>query len=222
MKVRDLTGEKFGHWTVLRKDNEKTDSRGRHDFYICQCECGKIHSVNKWGLIKGTSKSCGCLSRERLRQRDTKHDLSRTKLYHIFYLIRERCYNPKHISYKNYGGRGIRICKEWLDDIESFVSWCKSNGYRKGLTIDRINVNGNYEPSNCRFATTHQQQRNRRDNRTVVIDGKRYVLIDACEKFGVKLSNAHTYYTRCNGDKYIMEKYFKNHATIKRLPTDCV
>lgn len=140
------------------------------------------------------------------------HGLSRTRLYHTYYMIKERCYRKTHISYPKYGGRGIKMCEEWLNDVSAFINWCMNNGYKDGYTIDRIDVNGDYEPSNLRFATPSQQQRNRRDTRKVFFRGKEYTLADACEKFGVYKPNAYVQYTRCKGDKEIMTKYFESHA----------
>ena len=206
----NLIGKRFGRWTVVKKDKITTDSRGRHDFYVCNCDCGKTKSVNKWQLLRGVSKSCGCYRSDFIRNKDLKHGYSRERVYHIYHLIRQRCYNKNHISYKNYGGRGIKMCDEWINNVSSFIFWCYNNGYRQGLSIDRIDVNGNYEPKNCRFATQKQQQRNRRCNRMVIVRGKEYVLADACELFGIKYQNASQIFTKCHGNKKIMSNYFEN------------
>lgn len=207
-KVPDLSNKRFYRWTVIKKDNTTTDSRGRNDFYICKCDCGTIRPVNKWRLLRGTSKSCGCYRKDYITAKDTKHGHSRERLYNIYYMIRSRCYDENHISFPNYGGRGIKMCDEWYNDVTSFLSWCYNNGYKENLTIDRIDVDRNYEPSNCRFVTNTEQQRNRRDNRKVFIRGKEYVLADACEIFNISFRNATQVYTTHRGDKEYMTKYF--------------
>ena len=98
----------------------------------------------------------------------------------------QRCYYEKYPWYKDYGERGITICDEWLHDFQTFYDWAIDNGYRDDLTIDRIDVNGNYEPSNCRFATPKQQARNRRSNRNYTINGETHCLIEWCEILDLK------------------------------------
>ena len=135
----DLSGHKFGRWLVLHKDLDRLDHKGIKSYYICQCDCGSIHSVSAYGLRNGTSKSCGCKTKDRITKYNYRHGLSRTDIYRIFRCMKERCYSPKHSSYKNYGGRGIGICEEWKNNPESFVNWALNSGYQKGLTIDRKN-----------------------------------------------------------------------------------
>ena len=108
-----------------------------------------------------------------------------TKLYAIYHAMKSRCYNNNNHAYDRYGGRGIKICDEWLNDYESFYSWSIQNGYREGLSIDRINNNGNYSPDNCRWTTTYYQNRNRRSNHLITVNGETGLLFDIARKYGV-------------------------------------
>lgn len=131
-----------------------------------KCKCGNILELRKTLVTKNRIKSCGCLkiekTRELLKLRNTRHGLSKHPTYKKWKDMKARCYSVNNKEYKNYGQRGITVCKEWLDDFKCFYDWSLSNGYREGLTIDRIDVNGNYEPSNCRYVSLSIQARNKR------------------------------------------------------------
>lgn len=205
----DLSGKRFGRWLVLHKDMDRLDHKGVHSYYICQCDCGSIHSVSAYGLTRGTSKSCGCMRKERMFNYNYKHGLSRTGIYRILRCMKERCYSPKHSSYKRYGGRGIGICDEWRNNPESFVSWALESGYKKGLTIDRIDVNSDYSPQNCRWATRKEQVRNRTNTVFVVIDGIRYALSEFCEQNKISYTAAMQYHRKHSDNElneYLLQK----------------
>lgn len=121
---------------------------------------------------------------------DFKHGLARTRLYNIFKKMKERCYSPTCDSYKYYGARGIIICNEWLNDFTSFYVWAYAHGYADNLTIDRILTDGNYEPSNCRWATPKEQGNNRRDCRYVTFNGVTKSFADWCKVYNIKLATA--------------------------------
>lgn len=172
--IEDLTGKKFHRWTVL--ENRGYDSQGKSQ-WLCRCDCGTLRVVSGYSLkkAKGGSKSCGCLAKELLAARNTfaaKHNMSDSRLYRIWAEIKQRCYNPKATSYENYGGRGIKMCNAWLDSFESFFEWSVANGYSDKLSIDRINSDGDYEPSNCRWADATTQANNTRSNRIISFNGK--------------------------------------------------
>ena len=156
-RVKDISGKRFGRFVVV----EFVDTRKRQSRWLCKCDCGNTKVIYKGNLTTGNTKSCGCLS---LEVRIT-HGESKTRLYRIWEGIRRRCSNIKHEYWECYGGRGISVCQEWQDSYEVFRDWAKINGYDKSLTIDRKDNDGNYEPSNCRFITSAENSRNKRDTK---------------------------------------------------------
>ena len=164
----DLIGMRFGRLKVLRFShfNEQHDS-----FWICRCDCGKNHECKGGHLKSGRTKSCGCLAKETSRRSGEEaahfiHGMEKSRLYHVWESMKKRCEYSKNENFKHYGGRGIAVCDEWYS-FAVFSKWALSHGYRDDLTIDRMNVNGNYEPSNCRWATWKQQANNRREKTAV-------------------------------------------------------
>ena len=161
----DLTGQKFGKLTVLYPVASKSQRARWH----CVCECGNEKDVLQQNLFSGHVRSCGCIlsesSTERMKHynnslgRET-HDETKTRLYRIWISIKTRCSRGK--DYPNYGGRGITICEEWAHSFTAFRNWSMNNGYSDSLTIDRIDVNGNYCPENCRWVDMSVQEFNKR------------------------------------------------------------
>lgn len=178
-KCIDMTGQKFGRLTVIgRTENYITPKGTKFSQWICKCECGNTCTAKVSDLKYGKTKSCGCLHNELARQRRTKHSLSGTKLYMIWKAMKQRCSNLNNKDYPNYGGRGIKVCDEWRNSFESFYSWAMSNGYSEELSIDRIDVNGNYEPNNCRWANATMQQNNKRNNRILEYKGETHTIAE--------------------------------------------
>ena len=182
MKFQDITGQKFNRWTVLKKSDRK-DKRGKW-LWECRCECGTIGLVTANSLKTGNSKSCGCWKKEQTSTTKTTHGKSQTRLYKIWLGMKKRCNNPKSSIYKHYGGRGITVCGEW-SSFEPFYEWSMGNGYEDTLTIDRIDVNGNYEPSNCRWVTAQQQHYNTRKSHFITFEGKTLTMKEWAEEKNV-------------------------------------
>ena len=196
MKRQDITGQKFGKLTVIKRLG--LNSSG-HSIYLCQCECGNFTKVSRPNLKSGSVKSCGCL----LKHSEKRHGLSKTPLYNSWRDMKIRCYNENSPSYVNYGGRGIKVCEEWLNDFMTFYKWAMANGYKKGLSIDRIDVNGNYEPNNCRWVSMKVQQNNRRNNHYITYRGETHTLMEWSEITGI---NYDCLKTRINTLKWSIEK----------------
>jgi len=180
-----MTNKKFGRLTVIKPATYNTKQRSW--YWECKCECGNICVINGQRLRNGGTQSCGCFNIDRMKERFTTHGKSNSDLNHVFVAMKQRCNNPKCKDYHNYGGRGIMICPEW-ENFEVFYEWAINNGYTKGLTIDRINNNGNYEPSNCRWATYKEQNSNHRRNRLITFQGKTLTRTQWASLKGIKTS----------------------------------
>lgn len=178
MEDSEVIGKTFGRWFVIcRNGNSKNKSKQ----YLCRCVCGKEKNVIGVHLLDGKSTSCGCYSKEQSRKRRLKHGKTKTRLFNIWQGLKNRCYLKSDKHYQWYGARGISVCSIWQNDFESFYNWALENGYADNLTIDRINNDGNYEPSNCRWVDHKTQCRNRRTNVLITIDGQTKTLIEWCE-----------------------------------------
>lgn len=185
-KEFDLSGQKFNKLTVIRFHHRDVYS---NPYYECQCECGNIHIVRGQHLRAGKITSCGHCGKEMPPFKEFKFgDGTAQILKRRLSYVKARCYNEKDKDYKDYGGRGIKVCKEWLEDAQKFVDWSITHGFKEELTLDRINTNGDYCPENCRWITNKEQQRNRRNNVHIVYKGKDKIAIEWAEYFGVSKS----------------------------------
>ena len=164
--INDLTGKRFGKLTVIKQ----AEHEGRHSYWLCSCDCGAKKVIRGTSLTSGKQISCGCVRHERLALGNkalTKHGGTNTRLYHVWRGMIDRTERKGNRSYKNYGARGIKICKEWRENFDTFREWAIKNGYDEtakfgDCTIDRIDVDGNYEPNNCRWADAKTQALNTR------------------------------------------------------------
>ena len=197
MKKINLLNQKFGRLTVISQ--EKTNF-GK-TMWKCKCECGNFTIVTSTNLTCERIKSCGCIRKEQIIQRNTTHNERHTHLYEIWKSLKQRCYNPKNHGYHNYGGRGIVVCEEWRNNFQAFSQWAYSNGYslenhnkdeKSKLTIDRIDVNGNYEPSNCRWVTRKIQANNLRHTKFFTINGETHSLVEWCELLDLDYKNIYS------------------------------
>ena len=152
------SGEKFGRLTILGLHHKNKNNI----YYNCACDCGKNTIVSQAHLSNGHTKSCGCLSIEKAKERPFKHGLIETRLYSIFTNMKTRCYNKNNLKHKRYGGRGIIICDEWKNDFMNFYNWALKNGYSDDLTIDRIDCDGIYCPENCRWVSVSKNSKNKK------------------------------------------------------------
>ena len=193
--ANDLTGKKFGKLEVIGVH----DTGSRKTYYVCQCDCGNIKVVRADALISGATKSCGCIKKEQDKinlSANHKHKMSGTRIYETWQDMKRRCYNKQNARYDRYGGRGITVCDEWLNNFQSFYDWAISNGYSDDLTIDRIDNDGNYEPSNCRWSTAKEQCNNRGSNINITIGNATKSLMCWCEIFNVDYKKVYARYKR--------------------------
>lgn len=175
---QDLTGQTIRNVKVLKYVGV---SRNHKSMFLCKCFCGKEFICIGANLKNGTTNSCGCYMRKISSENGKKnkiHGFSKHRLFNIHKGILERCYKEKNHDYKIYGARGIKVCDEWVKNKESFFNWAISNGYKDGLTIDRIDTNGNYEPANCRWVDYKIQARNRRNNHIVEYNDEKHCIAD--------------------------------------------
>lgn len=162
-KFVNLTGKKFGRLTVVKRAEKGLFKTVR---WLCKCDCGNETYVDSYSLTHGETTSCGCFHRECVAKQCTTHGKANTRLYSTWCNMKQRCYNPKNTEFDSYGGRGIIMCQEWQEFLP-FYNWAMGNGYQDNLTIDRINNNGNYEPSNCRWINYKTQANNTRRNHLI-------------------------------------------------------
>ena len=174
MNKVDLTGKKYGKLTVIKF----AYTTGKARYWECLCDCGNKVNLKYGKITSGHTKSCGCLHKEICKQMLTKHDKYYTNIYRAYICMKDRCLNPNNSSYKRYGGRGISICKEWLGEegFLNFYNWAINNGHKDNLSIDRIDNNGNYEPSNCRWVDKLAQANNRSKNKIITYKNESHTL----------------------------------------------
>lgn len=202
----DLTGMRFGRWTVLRYVGYNKGS-----LWECRCDCGKIKNVRSDRLRYGKSTSCGCF-RAKVTAKETalkisKHGMWGTRLYREWIQMKQRC-SPScsKTQYDRYYGRGIRVCSEWEHDFDAFAKWALSNGYNDSLSIDRIDNDGDYEPTNCRWVTEETQANNKCTSRFVTYNGETKTLAEWAKKLNINYSTLCSRLSRGKSLQEIIEE----------------
>jgi len=199
----NITGLTFGRLTVLSESDLRTkDGKVK---WLCRCSCGIEKIISGKELRNGDSRSCGCLERETLLKRNTKHGLSKTPEYHIWKAIKQRCCNIEDHAYKDYGGRGITMCDRWLNSFENFIS--DMGDKPEGLfSIDRKDNDLGYSPDNCFWATKKEQGKNKRNNRWITHNGETKHLQGWADYFMIPVSTLHSA-LKVKSFEYLYEKY---------------
>lgn len=170
----DLSGKTFGLWTVIEQSQSKMYGNRVCRRWLCKCVCGTVRQVDEKSLKSGGSTACGCTRAASLRDGAIKnnrtHGMTDTRIYRIYKHMMNRCYRESDIRYEHYGARGITVCDEWKS-FDAFLDWAIASGYKDDLSIDRKDVNGNYCPNNCRWATVEEQANNKTNNRLFTYNG---------------------------------------------------
>lgn len=183
-KFNDLTGKRFGRYTVVERAPDHISASGRHrSQWKCVCDCGTEMLVMGENLTSGNSKSCGCLQKDAVSAANSTHGQAESKLYGVWCAMKHRCYNAQDPHYSLYGGRGITMCDEWRNDYAEFQRWAIEAGYQEGAargqcTIDRIDNDKGYCPENCRWATSREQMNNVRYNHYLEYNGERHTIAE--------------------------------------------
>lgn len=199
MEKIDLIGERFGRLTVIGEAEpyiyiDKKGERHKYRVFTCRCDCGAVKDI-RYSTLQHGAQSCGCLARENSAKRSYRHGGYGERLYYVWSTMKARCHNSNHQFYALYGGRGIKVCDEWLgeDGYMNFRKWAYENGYDENAkthhcTIDRINVNGDYCPENCRWVDQKVQCNNKRTNHILELNGERHTLTEWGEITGLGAS----------------------------------
>lgn len=178
----DLVGGRYGRLTVIKEAGRKR----KEVLWECVCDCGNTVNVPGYYLRIGHTRSCGCL-KELNKYASVKHGLYGSRIHSVYTNMKTRCYNPNYYLFHRYGGRGITVCDEWLGEngLKNFYEWSMVNGYSDELSIDRIDNDKGYSPTNCRWVTMKQQQNNRSTNRFVCVDGITKTLSEWSDCLGI-------------------------------------
>ena len=185
--MESIIGKRFGRWTVLEEAPSTDPSQPK---FWCLCDCGTKSAVYMYSLLSNKSRSCGCLQRETASKTSFKHGYRNERLYNVWDGMKQRCNNSNHIAYNQYGGRGIKVCEEWSNNYVSFREFMLNNGYDPeapfgACTIDRIDNDGDYCPENCRVISVQEQQVNKSDVFSFILDGKRTTISGAARDKGL-------------------------------------
>ena len=213
-RVKNLTGKKFCRLLVVSRAENTIDGRAK---WNCKCDCGTSIIARGSNLMNGHTQSCGCLKKERTIETSVIHGKSHTKIHNLWKNMKQRCSNPDNHKYKNYGGRGIKVCDEWNKDFQNFYDYVSQLPHygEQGYSLDRIDNDGNYEPGNVKWSTSTEQSRNRRNCRYIYYEGEILTITELSEKVGIP---AKTLYTRI----YKKERIIKEEETREYARGYCV
>lgn len=189
-----VVGTRYGRWTVVSESNPVYRDNGKSDRTVmCKCDCGTVRRIKLKNLKYGSSKSCGCYRSDYMRKRHTTHGETDTRLFRIWDNMNSRCRNNTKWN-RNYAGRGISVCEEWKgkNGFVAFKEWAIQNGYTEKLTIDRIDVNSGYSPSNCRWVNMIVQGNNRRTNRLLTYKGVTRTMSEFSRQFNISIPTLYS------------------------------
>lgn len=181
--IKDLSGQKFGRLTAIKFVD--VNHKNRKAMWICKCDCGNTLLVESSQLTSGNTKSCGCIKKDLNKTRAVKHGYYNSRLYKIWYDMKRRCYDKRRTEYKYYGGSGIQVCDNWLDNYINFYNWAKNNGYADNLTIERIDYSKNYCPENCKWIPQKDQTQNSRHNHFITFNNKTMTITQWSRELGI-------------------------------------
>lgn len=185
-KYKSYIGQNFNSLKIIDVSYEKNlKTKDTHYFFICKCDCGNTTKVRVKRVLNGETQTCGCRNKGYNYHNSDGLSKNYPHLYSVWNILRHKCYNKNNAKYKNYGARGITVCEEWKHKFEPFCKWAMANGYRQGLTIERIDVDGNYEPSNCKWITFKEQSRNKTNTKYAIYNGIKKPLIVWCEELNL-------------------------------------
>lgn len=199
-KMKDITGMRFGSLVAINSTEQR--DKNNHICWLCKCDCGEERIVSVRNLITGFTKSCRSCALKNLTEanrvrpkppRQPDKWLKKERLYRIWQNMKARCSNPRCVNYKRYGGKGVSVCSEWINNFTCFREWALGHGYKEDLTIDRIDGNGNYSPDNCRWVTPREQTYNMENNIWIDFHGKRIALARLVHDFGLKRQQVYDY-----------------------------
>lgn len=193
--IRDLSGLRFGKLVAINVDHIKKCKGGSRVYWKCKCDCGNYKIVRNDCLTSGNTRSCGCMNTVDKQKPDSNR---KHKLYRVYWSMKQRCFDEKSNHYDRYGGRGITMCEEWKNSYDEFYTWSIKNGYSEGLTIDRINNDGNYEPDNCRWITQAEQLNNISRNRNYEYNGKIQNISQWAREIGISVDTLYARLVKLN------------------------
>ena len=216
-RIKDIKGQRFGKLLV----KEYVGSENKRSMWLCLCDCGKEKIISSKNILTNKVRSCGCLKDKGLTRGDTVKGACGNRLYKIYKSMIHRCYYKSGRAYKNYGGRGIAVCQEWLKSYATFEKWALENGYDINApfgkcTLDRIDVNGNYEPSNCRWVDMKTQLNNTTWNIKLTANGETLTFEEWSQKLGVNLNTLRSRYHNGWNDERIINTPIGKYTRVNR------